>query len=245
MADTATGSPSPAVFMYHSVSPSTVPDPHLLRVHPDRLDAQLRILRRLGLRGVSLAELVRARDRGQGRRLVGLTFDDGYVDFVEHAMPVLARHGMTATVYVVAGRLAGQNDWDDGPRLALMSGEQVRAARAAGHEIGSHSLTHQHLTGLTAAERKTEVADSKAVLENLLDEPVVGFCYPYGSFDAAAVDAVRAAGYDHACVTNDYSAPGRFTLPRFYVGQRDTWPRLAAKFARHHAQRLRAGRRPS
>ena len=97
--------PLPPVLMYHSISPSAEPDPHRLRVHPCRLDGHLRLLRRLGLRGVSLTELVRAADRGEAGGLVGLTFDDGYTDFLDHAVPVLQRHGMTGTVYVVA-RLA-------------------------------------------------------------------------------------------------------------------------------------------
>ena len=49
---------TPPVFMYHSISPSTAPDPHALRVHPGRLDRHLRLLSRLGLRGVSLGELL-------------------------------------------------------------------------------------------------------------------------------------------------------------------------------------------
>src|SRR3712207_5321060 len=113
--------PSAPVFMYHSVSPSSAPDPHLLRIHPERLDAQLRTLRRLGLRGVSVSTLLAALEKGTGHRLVGLTFDDGYTDFLRHAVPVLGRHGMTATVYVVAGRLAGQNDWEDRKSTRLNS----------------------------------------------------------------------------------------------------------------------------
>jgi peptidoglycan/xylan/chitin deacetylase (PgdA/CDA1 family) len=235
--------PLPPVLMYHSVSSATTPDPHLLRVHPDRLDAQLRTLRRLGLRGVSLGELVRARDRGEGRRLVGLTFDDGYVDFLDHAVPVLARHGMTATVYVVAGRLGGQNDWDGGPRLDLLDADGVRRAAAAGHEVGSHALSHPHLPTLDPAALRNEAVESRRVLEEVLDGPVAGFCYPYGEADAAVAEAVRAAGYDHACVTRDYSVADRFTIPRFYVGQQDVGPRLAAKLARHVAVRRRAGTR--
>ncbi|WP_199583171.1 polysaccharide deacetylase family protein [Blastococcus sp. TF02-9] len=230
----------PPVLMYHSVSPATTPDPNLLRVHPDRLHAQLRALTRMGLRGVSLRELVRARDRGEGARLVALTFDDGYRDFLEHAVPVLDRHGMTGTVYVVTGRLGGENEWDEGPRLPLMNADEVRAVAAAGHEVGSHSTSHAHLAGLDPAALREEVTGSRLALEEVLGGPVDGFCYPYGDFDEAAARAARDAGYDHACVTRDYSVADRFTIPRFYVGQQDTGPRLAAKLGRHLLARARS-----
>src|SRR3712207_7033633 len=64
-----------SVLMYHSISTSTAPDPHRLRVHPDRLDRHLRLLRRLGLRGVGLSELLRAQERGEAGHLVALTLD--------------------------------------------------------------------------------------------------------------------------------------------------------------------------
>ena len=231
--------PSAPVFMYHSVSPSSAPDPHLLRIHPERLDAQLRTLRRLGLRGVSVATLLAALDEGTSHRLVGLTFDDGYTDFLRHAVPVLGRHGMTATVYVVAGRLAGQNDWDDGPRLDLLSADELRLVAAAGHEVGSHSLTHPRMAGLDPATLQAETSESRRLLEEVLDRPVDGFCYPYGSVDQPAADAVRDAGYAYACTTKDYSVPDRFHVPRFYVGERDTGPRLLAKLAVHATRRRR------
>lgn len=229
--------PLPAVLMYHSVSPSTEPDPYALRVHPERFADQLRTLSRLGLRGVSLGELLRARAQGRGGRMVALTFDDGYVDFCTEALPLLRRYGMTATVYVVAGRLAGQNDWDDGPRLDLLDADQVRAVAAAGHEIGSHSLTHPHLAGLDPARLREETATSKQVLEEVLGGPVPGFCYPYGDWDDAAAESVRTAGYEYACVVKDYSRADRFTVPRFYVGQQDDALRLGVKLAVHLLRR--------
>ncbi|WP_409329171.1 polysaccharide deacetylase family protein [Trujillonella humicola] len=223
----------PPVLMYHSISPSQDADPNRIRVHPDRLARHLRLLRRLGLRGVSLAELVAAADRGAAAGLVGLTFDDGYTDFLEHAVPVLDRHGMTGTVYVVAGRLAGQNAWDEGPRLDLMDADAVRAVAAAGHEVGSHTLHHVHLRGCDPAVLAEEVAGSRRVLQDVLQDDVPGFAYPWGEFDAAAAAAVRAAGYDHACVTGDHLPGDRFTLPRFYVAPTDGTPQLLAKLARH------------
>jgi peptidoglycan/xylan/chitin deacetylase (PgdA/CDA1 family) len=224
--------------MYHSVSPSTDEDPNLLRVHPERLDQQLRILERMRLRGVSLRELIGAEQRGQGTGLVGLTFDDGYTDFLEYAVPVLEDHGMTATVFVVAGRIGGRSDWDGSASRELMDAAQVRAVAAAGFEVGSHGLNHVGLAGVPDSTLRTEVGESRRILEDVLTEPVTSFSYPYGSFDEPAAEAVRTAGYSEACVTRDYSVWDRFTLPRFYVGQRDTVPRLIAKLARHHTRRL-------
>jgi peptidoglycan/xylan/chitin deacetylase (PgdA/CDA1 family) len=224
----------PPVLMYHSISPSTVPDPHRLRVHPARLDRHLRLLRRLGLRGVSLSELLHARERGAAAGLVGLTFDDGYTDFLEHAVPVLQRHGMTGTVYIVAGRLGGQNEWDDGPRFDLMTADQVRAVAAAGQEVGSHTMGHVRLAGADPVTLSAEIGGSRRALQEVLQTEVAGFCYPYGSYDDAAADAVWAAGYDHACVTGDYIPGDRFTLPRCYVSPRDTGAHIVARLSRHH-----------
>jgi peptidoglycan/xylan/chitin deacetylase (PgdA/CDA1 family) len=227
---------TPPVFMYHSISPSTQPDPHRLRVSPARLDRHLRLLRRLGLRGVPLSELLRAADRGEARGLVGLTFDDGYTDYLEHALPVLQRHGMTSTLYVVAGRLGGSNQWDDGPRLDLIDADQVRAVAAAGHEVGSHTMTHPRLAGADPDVLAAEIGGSRQVLTDVLQAEVASFCYPYGEFDAAAADAVQAAGYDSGCVIGDYSPGDRFTLPRCYISPRDTAGHLVARIVRHTAR---------
>ncbi len=229
----------PPVLMYHSISPSDVPDPHRLRVHPRSLDRHLRLLRRLGLRGVSLSELLAARQRGAAAGLVALTFDDGYADFVQHAVPVLRTHGMTGTVYVVTGRLGGRNEWDEGPQLELMTADQVRAVAAEGLEVGSHTVRHVRLAGADAATLTAEIAGSRQALQEVLQDEVPGFCYPYGSFDDAAADAVQAAGYDHACVTGDYVPGDRFTLPRCYVSPGDTGAHIVARLARHHVRQLR------
>jgi peptidoglycan/xylan/chitin deacetylase (PgdA/CDA1 family) len=230
----------PPVLMYHSISPSSEPDPHRLRVHPRSLDRHLRLLRRLGLRGVSLSELLEARERGTAAGLVALTFDDGYTDFLHQAVPVLRRHGMTGTVYIVAGQLGGQNEWDDGPRLDLMTADQVRAVAAEGLEVGSHTMRHARLAGADPATLTAEIAGSRRVLQEVLQDDVPGFCYPFGSYDDAAADVVQAAGYDHACVTGDYLPGDRFTLPRCYVSPRDTGAHIVARLARHHLRQYRA-----
>lgn len=223
----------PAIAMFHSVSPYDE-DPYLVTVTPERFDRQMRWLRRRGLRGVSVSELMAACRDGNGRGLIGLTFDDGYADFIEYALPVLARYGFGATVFPIAGRLGGQNDWDVlGPRKPLMSADQVRRTADAGVEIGSHGLRHMSLPGLDEAALAAEAGGSRAILMETIDREVTGFCYPYGHIDESSLTAVRKAGYSYGCAIWRSGSTGLHALPRVYVGDTDGSLRLWAKGARH------------
>jgi peptidoglycan/xylan/chitin deacetylase (PgdA/CDA1 family) len=231
--------PPPWVFMYHSVERYTC-DPYRVTVHPDRFERQMRWLHRRGRRGVSMRELLAAHP---GECLVGLTFDDGYADFVPNVMPVLRRYGFTATVFVLAGLFGGTNAWDrPGPRKPLMTADDVRMAATAGIEIGSHGLTHRRLPDVDDAALRDEVRTSRVVLGDLLGRDVDGFCYPYGGFGAREVDAVRAAGYRYGCAVDAPPVAGRYALARTFVGDRDRALRLFAKRARHGLSVRRSAR---
>jgi putative peptidoglycan lipid II flippase len=221
--------PPPPVLMYHSIT-RVDRDLNRVCVSPERFAQQLDWLHRSGLRGVSIRELCQARERGEASRLVGLTFDDGYRDFLTSALPVLERYGFTATLFIVAGLLGGENKWDDEPRLPLLDKDELREVRAHGIEIGSHGLSHVRLTGLDHATLRREVQDSRELLSGLLGEPVHGFCYPYGSLDGPAVRAVQEAGYAYGCgVKVSLAAVSRFSLPRTHVGEQDGSLRLTVK----------------
>ncbi|WP_225810391.1 polysaccharide deacetylase family protein [Streptomyces spinosus] len=229
--------PVPWIAMYHSVGDCS-DDPYHLTVSPDRLERQLRWLRRRGLRGVSVTELLAARARGEGQHLVALTFDDGYADFLANALPPLTRWGCTATLFVLPGRLGGDNAWDRlGPRKPLLTADGIRRAADAGMEIGSHGLTHVDLTRADDGLLKAETAESRAVLEELTGAPVTGFCYPYGTADRRAVQAVREAGYAYACAIDPGELTGPHALPRVYIGQNDTAVRLFLKYRLHRLRR--------
>ena len=223
----------PMVAMYHSVSPYEQ-DPYLVTVTPERFERQMRWLRRRGLRGVSVADMLAACREGAGRGLIALTFDDGYADFLEYALPILTRYGFGGTVFPIAGRLGGRNDWDVlGPRKPLMSADQVRRAADAGVEIGSHGLRHTSLRGLAGAELIAEAEESRAILAATIDREIAGFCYPYGHLDEEAVAAVQGAGYSYGCAIWRSASTGPHALPRVYVGDSDGPARLWAKSARH------------
>lgn len=232
--------PRPWLLMYHSVSGDGYDDPYRITVSPDRLDRQLRWLRARGLRGVGVGELLRERAAGRGAQLVGLTFDDGYQDFLDEAVPLLHAHACTATVFVLPGRLGGSNGWDPiGPRRPLLTEAAIRAAAHAGMEIGSHGLVHRHLSAADDATLRDETAYSRALLADITGGPAAGFCYPYGTVDDRTVRAVRDAGYAYACAIDPGPLTGTYALPRVHVGEQDTGWRLLLK--RHlHPLRRRA-----
>jgi len=215
--------------MYHGVE--EVPeDPNRLCVTPWRFAEQLNWLAESGFRGVSMATLLAAMRSGNERGLVGITFDDGYENIPKNAVPELLKHGFTATMFIISGLMGKTNEWDGEPVWPLMSGDQVKEMAAAGMEIGSHSVSHVRLRGLDSARVKAEVNDSRAVLSELLGEPIRGFAYPFGSMDASARQAVREAGYEYACsVETPLAAIGDLALPRMVMGQPDTAARLATK----------------
>lgn len=193
------------ILMYHNLG--TPPPGARLRslyVRPQAFFRQMRLLRLLGYRGLSMgAAMPYLRGERQGRVAV-ITFDDGYADTLEHALPALQTQGFSATCYVVSDKIGQYNDWDAdtlGVRKPLMDLDQLRVWQAAGMEIGAHSRSHPHLPDCSDAQLQDEVAGSKAALEHLLGVPITQFCYPYGDHDARVVAAARAAGFDAATTT--------------------------------------------
>jgi peptidoglycan/xylan/chitin deacetylase (PgdA/CDA1 family) len=162
-------------------------------------------------------------------RLVGLTFDDGYADFAEYSLPVLQRYGFTATAFVVAGRLGGEDVWNDEPPKPLLTAGQVRLVADAGIEVGCHSMRHVSLPSVADSELTDEIVNSRRILQDISGQDVAGFCYPHGYHDARVVRCVQVAGYDYTCAVGYSEFTGRFALPRIYVGNNDSPARLWAK----------------
>ncbi|MFJ4839531.1 polysaccharide deacetylase family protein [Streptomyces sp. NPDC088746] len=230
----------PWILTYHSVSDPTE-DPYGITVSAGRLDEQLTWLRRRGLTGVGIAALLRARAAGK-QGLVGLTFDDGYADFLDEALPVLRAHGCTATVFVLPGRPGGSNVWDPlGPRRPLLTEEDVRTVAAAGMEVGSHGMLHRDLTALSDEELREETHGSREALRRVTGQAPSGFCYPYGTADRRVAESVREAGYAYGCALVPGTLSGPFALPRTHVSHADRGARLLAKEVRHRLRRRSPG----
>lgn len=189
------------ILMFHKLAapPAATLDPFDY-TRPESLDARLGALRRSGLQPASLDRLAEGPWPAAGLFIV--TFDDGYRNVLEKGLAILARHQVQAIQFLVAGRLGGRNEWDVAKGEVaedLMDASQVREWLAAGHQIGSHSLTHRILKKLSPAEAREEIAGSKKRLEDLFGVPVRHFCYPSGRYHAGVCDLVREAGYQTAC----------------------------------------------
>jgi len=135
-----------------------------------------------------------------GNRKVVISFDDGYVSCFREAMPVLDEMRCRAIQYLPVARLGKTNDWD--PRQEpIMDKSQVREWLAAGHTIGSHSLTHPNLTRLDSQQAQKEIAESKIWLEDTFAIPIRHFAYPYGAWNERIAQLVGEAGYTTAVTT--------------------------------------------
>ena len=190
-------------------------------------------LKRRNLSGVSMRTLYLAMSAGDAGGLVGITFDDGYEDFLSAALPTLERLGFSATVFVVAGMLGKENTWEHrgGPRLPLrlLDANGVREISERGIEVGSHTVTHPRLPGLDPETLVHEISDSRQRLGEIVGAPVEGFCYPYGNLDDPAIRAARRAGYLYAVGTKKSIEYGLYDWPRTYVGDKDSPLRLGVK----------------
>jgi peptidoglycan/xylan/chitin deacetylase (PgdA/CDA1 family) len=169
-------------------------------VEPELLRAQIRCLQRAGHTFLTAARALSWLEGAETdlRRPVLLTFDDGLVNLHARALPVLAEEGVPALVFVVAGQVGGRTAWEPNPAHRdnpLLTWEQLIEMQAAGVAIGSHTLTHPHLTDLPPEQVVEELRESKRRLENGLGTAVETLAYPYGDFNAQAELAAREAGY--------------------------------------------------
>jgi peptidoglycan/xylan/chitin deacetylase (PgdA/CDA1 family) len=187
----------PLVLVYHGVGDvSEREDPQRLVVSPARLEAQVRLLLRLGYEIVTADELL---DRAPGGRpargTAVLTFDDGWRDGLTVVAPILERLGVRASFYVCPGMWGTQHALVSGPAGALLTREEARALHERGMEVASHTLSHPDLRSLDDAALDAELRQSRAAVEELTGRPCRTFAYPFGLYDARVVERVRAAGY--------------------------------------------------
>lgn len=218
-----------SILCYHSVDPSWRSE---LAVTPEEFDRHCAWLARTR----RVVDLDRAVSMLDARcRLpagtVAVTFDDGLSGVASHAAAVLRRHGIAATVFLIADTLTenpSRYEWikgDPPPEPRTMTREQVLELRDAGVTFGSHSMHHHDLTTLSDAECAADLSESRQILSDLLGRPVRFLAYPGGRHDARVQRLAVQAGYDASFTLPERREPvGRHAIPRvgIYPGN-GTW----------------------
>jgi peptidoglycan/xylan/chitin deacetylase (PgdA/CDA1 family)/GT2 family glycosyltransferase len=223
-----------AILTYHGFGePGEAPSRYVVPAR--RFARQLTWLKRRGYNVISLSDYLRYRREHTlpPPKSVVLTVDDGYVDTDKVARPILERHRLRATVFLISSS-DGRDPADTDPALRnrpLLSLGQAASIGGSSIEFGAHTRTHPDLTRLELAAAQAEVAGSKQDLEHALGTAVAAFSYPYGELNAAVRAVVASAGFECACgITPGHNRPATdsFDLRRITVFGTYTLPRFAA-----------------
>ncbi|MDO9164841.1 MAG: polysaccharide deacetylase family protein [Rhodoferax sp.] len=233
--------------MYHQIegAPPKGAAFRSLYVSPKSFARQMALLSLFGYQGLSMSALMPYLKGQQTGKVVGITFDDGYLNNLTNALPVLNRYDFSSTCYVVSQQLGKTNEWDRDAGIAqtsLMNASQLRQWLAGGQEVGAHTRHHARLTQTDAATCTAEISLCKSELEDITGAPVQQFCYPYGEYTADHVAMARAAAFESATTTQRsrcQAGDDMMQLPRVPVVRSTTLPMLWLKVATGYEDRRR------
>jgi peptidoglycan/xylan/chitin deacetylase (PgdA/CDA1 family) len=144
-----------------------------------------------------LTTLGQALDRMEDRTKIALTFDDGYLSIYTNVFPILEKHNIKATVFVV-GDNARANRNELGNSQSLLNFTQIKNLYSEGWEIGFHTSTHTNLLILNEKELRKEIIEGKKELENKLGFKIRYFAYPKGKYNDKVLGLVKEAGFKAA-----------------------------------------------
>jgi len=218
------------ILAYHRVQPAPA---ETLSVSTHNFERQLRWLLATGWQPSVLDDAHR-----RGRKF-SVTFDDGYRDNLIHAAPILLRLDIPATFFVSTAYLDDEHvfHWrrrrmqvDNPEGFPLRRSEVVELVRA-GFEIGSHTVSHPHLTELCDDEVMTELRGSRRAIEDLTGRACRFLVYPFASTDERVIAEASRAGFRDAFVTptGPHLPNRRFSRHRVGIYRHDSLARFGLK----------------
>lgn len=229
------------VFLYHQIADvDPAKDPYRLSVIPEQFDRQMAYLNQRAYHCLPLSAIIKAQMNGERltRKSFAITFDDGYRDNFEVAMPIMLRYKFTATIFLVADWVGKPTNWEgqSGDKAAdLMSWDEIREMQDQGFHFGSHTRTHPRLDQLSPEQVDWELRSSKEMLEDGLGREVEVLAYPYEAVNEQVQQITEKVGYLGACGRPPLEE-NRFNVWRNQVHTNDTLGSFGYKASRlwHH-----------
>ena len=223
------------ILAYHKVD--TIREFGITCISGNAFEKQIRFLAENGYQSISPECMVAAIQTRATlpKKPILITFDDGYENVYTHAYPIMKQYGYIATIFLLAGYIEQWNKWDvklGWQRFKHISWKQIRMLSREGFSFGSHGINHLFLTRHDDTKTKDEIYTSKLILEELLEQPINVFAYPYGNYNARVVHWVRECGYIAAFSLNPYApitSDNIYALPRVAIYRSDTMGSFKAK----------------
>jgi peptidoglycan/xylan/chitin deacetylase (PgdA/CDA1 family) len=220
------------ILMYHQVTPRPLSTFGKYAVTPKAFAKQMRWLALAGYSPLKLDDLLShpVDRKALPSRPIIITFDDGFRDSVEYAVPILQARSFSAIFYLVAGWMGGISRWllsERGIEIPLMDWTTAQRLEAAGFQCGSHTVNHPRLAELSDADCREELLGSRKLLEDKLGHEVRHLAYPYGSFNERVREIAAETGYRSACSVRigfAHANDDNLALPRVPVNGRDSLP---------------------
>lgn len=225
VANARTDIPAIPVLNYHSI---TVDPGNRATITPEKFTEQMNYLAEQSYTTLTLQQFT---DILEGRmqapdKPVLLTFDDGYADNYEHALPLLKQLGFHATLFVSPGMT------DDGYYL---NWDQIREMHEAGWDIQPHGMTHPHLPKLSREEQEWQIAEARKQIEDHLGTTADIFCYPYGEYNRTTLKILKAHGFRYAFTIHQGWADAKqdpYKLKRIFVNGEESLEEWAKRLER-------------
>jgi peptidoglycan/xylan/chitin deacetylase (PgdA/CDA1 family) len=238
-----------SILTYHQIAQAPVRGAPMrsLYVSPSAFTLQMHTLSLLGYQGLSMTALMPYLRGEKTGKVVGITFDDGYLNNLENAAGVLKKFNFSSTCYVVSDLLGKTNAWDNALGISpapLMDIDQLQQWIASGQEVGSHTQHHVDLTSTDFQTSQSEILNSRISLSHQLNTNIQQFCYPYGRYVSEHVDIVKTSGYVSATTTargRVHADDSAFELRRIPVVRSTSLPQFLFKILSSYEDRYRVG----